>query len=650
MVVSDPGTGAYMRWLDGGTYTVTVSAVDHLTDSQVVQVTAQQTTTLDVALRWIESCMDVTPASFNVEVPVNTVVTETLSLINDGAGELLWELHETTATVKLVDQDITVTIPATRDFDEDVASRSPAIVYPQRQFTMHINAISAEMIDVLIVTPDVVGGGDISLILTTLAAFPDLNVVVWDGNAGTPSVADMQAYDVVFVGNDILWSSSAIDKLALSNNLADFVDAGGKVLVGSFIWSYDDWGFGGGRFITEDYTPFEISTTDIWDPTTLGDFDPAHPIMDGITSVTDNFNHQDPQFSSNGEWVASWADGEYFVGVSPNVVGLNQEYFHTADFGAQTGELLHNALLFLGAQSVWVDVPWVTEVPTTGVTLPDSTFDVDMVFDSTGLTEGECYTASLGIVHDDPGWESPVMIPLELCVVELVYGVDVSGDMEATGLPGDTITYTLTVTNLGNTADTFDLALGSFVFPTSLSTSVIGPLGPGAAAIVDVIVEIPAESLPGDYDAVTVSATSQTDPTATDGSVLTTTVVGSFDVDLEPEASAMTGVPAQTLTYTLQLTNTGDIADTYELTVSGVYTDWVVVLPVTTFDLAGQETVEVLVVVTIPTAAADGDFDTIIVTATSTKDEAVMDAVEITTTVEVAVPTLYLTFLPVTYK
>jgi len=130
--------------------------------------------------------------------------------------------------------------------------------------------------------------------------------------------------------------------------------------------------------------------------------------MADITTITDNFNHQDQALSPNGTWVASWSDGENFVAVSPNCVGLNQEYFHNADFGGQTGELLHNALLYLGATGPsWIDIPWVTEVPTNGVVPPDSFFDVDVTFDATGLTAGECYTGSLGLLHDDPGWTAP---------------------------------------------------------------------------------------------------------------------------------------------------------------------------------------------------------------------------------------------------
>ncbi|GEM_PF-1054018 len=440
-VSTDPNTGFYSRWLVEGSYTVTASAEEHLTATAVVEVIAQQTTVQDFALRLEAPCLAVAPAGFTLTLPVNARATETLSLANSGAGALTWELHETTETLRYVGREVTLHVPATTS-PANPASRSGSRSYPEREFSVHVGWVSQQPIDVLLVTPDVVGGGNISLLLNTLAAFPDLNVTLWDANAGTPTVADMLAYDVVFVGNDILWTTSAIDKTLLSNRLADYIDAGGKVLAGNYVWSFDDWGFLGGRFITEDYSPYEIATMDIWGAATLGNFDPTHPIMAGITSATDNFGHQNQALSSNGTWVASWNDGRNFVAVSPNCVGLNQEYFHNAAFGGQVGEILHNALRYLSAPG-WTDVPWVSEVPTSGVVLPDSVAEVQVVFDATGLTPGECYDARLALVHNDSGQPSPYYIPLHLCVsaCQQVTGVELSVVTTGTILPGQLVTF-----------------------------------------------------------------------------------------------------------------------------------------------------------------------------------------------------------------
>jgi hypothetical protein len=183
---TDPASGYYDFWLSTGTYTVTAGAAGHVDNMATVQITTGQTTTQDLPLRYVESCMDYAPGAFALLLPVDTQVTETLSISNGGGGELAWAIRETTGTV---------TIPAT-----------------------------------------------------------------------LPS--------------------------------GDTVE--------------------------------------------------------------------------------------------------------------------------LGSSPPWVDVPWVSEVPTDGMVAAGSAFDVDLVFDAAGLATGQCYTAQLGLIHDDPGHDDPSYIPLRLCVKEYI--------------------------------------------------------------------------------------------------------------------------------------------------------------------------------------------------------------------------------------
>lgn len=97
IAATDPTTGYYSLWLNPGTYTVTATAADHLPATQVVQLQAGMTTPLDLALRLVESCMNVTPTSFSLTLPMDSVYTGTLSILNGGAGDLMWESHETPA-------------------------------------------------------------------------------------------------------------------------------------------------------------------------------------------------------------------------------------------------------------------------------------------------------------------------------------------------------------------------------------------------------------------------------------------------------------------------------------------------------------------------------------------------------------------------
>ncbi len=81
--------GTYGYWLPAGTYTVTVTEMDHISETAVLTITAGVTDSLDFSLRWIGPCLtDVAPESMEVTVAMGMSETLPLSMTNDGAGEL----------------------------------------------------------------------------------------------------------------------------------------------------------------------------------------------------------------------------------------------------------------------------------------------------------------------------------------------------------------------------------------------------------------------------------------------------------------------------------------------------------------------------------------------------------------------------------
>jgi hypothetical protein len=83
----------------------------------------------------------------------------------------------------------------------------------------------------------------------------------------------------------------------------------------------------------------------------------------------------------------------------------------------------------------------------------------------------------------------------------------VSGALSAAA--GATVTYTIQVTNTGNTTDTYDVICDS-IWACGVAASV-GPLAPGESAMVDVTHDIPIVATPGSNDVVDVDFTSQED-------------------------------------------------------------------------------------------------------------------------------------------
>ncbi|HET89459.1 MAG TPA: PKD domain-containing protein, partial [Chloroflexi bacterium] len=158
-------------------------------------------------------------------------------------------------------------------------------------------------------------------------------------------------------------------------------------------------------------------------------------------------------------------------------------------------------------------------------------------------------------------------------------------------LAGQTVTYTIWVTNTGDYSDTFALDVSGDVWTTTVVTEV-GPVAAGHAVEVGVLVEIPADAAIGAADTVTLTATSLADAGASDSLLLTTTVLECVAVaGVEFTYTPAQPFAGQTVTFTgtaaagtarLPVTYTWDFGDdspvqvgnpvTYAFTAARTYT------------------------------------------------------------------------------
>jgi uncharacterized membrane protein len=207
-------------------------------------------------------------------------------------------------------------------------------------------------------------------------------------------------------------------------------------------------------------------------------------------------------------------------------------------------------------------------------------------------------------------------------------GVDVSiSPTSKSGMPENILTYTVTVKNMGGDSDTYSLTIDDNAsWSPTLSPTSLTVLG-GENQTATLSVTVPANALEGDKDNITVTATSTVDSTVKDNaSCIAHAILGSHPgVQVSISPSSQDGSSDGTLTYTVTVTNTGNITDTYTLENADT-AGWTLTLPSSVTDVVPDEGRQVTLTVRIPATAADGDSATITVTATSSENTAVEDS------------------------
>jgi choice-of-anchor B domain-containing protein len=142
------------------------------------------------------------------------------------------------------------------------------------------------------------------------------------------------------------------------------------------------------------------------------------------------------------------------------------------------------------------------------------------------------------------------------------------GDSAEADKPGTTVTHSLTISNTGTQNDSYNLSLMAGSWSTTLQTATPISVNAGAAAAIEVTVDIPAGATLGETYVFTVTATSVNDPGLTVTGNGTTTVVGTAGIITSGD-TAGSGAMGSTVEYTLVFTNSGDINDTFTLSLSG---------------------------------------------------------------------------------
>ena len=113
-------------------------------------------------------------------------------------------------------------------------------------------------------------------------------VDLFDAQAGTPTLAQLQPYQIVVPYSNFPF----FDPDTLGNNLADYVDGGGVVVQHGFSHYGPGQPYGiNGRWASGNYNPYDYTTNIQFNPFSLGTFNAGHPLMAGVTMLNSDFEN-----------------------------------------------------------------------------------------------------------------------------------------------------------------------------------------------------------------------------------------------------------------------------------------------------------------------------------------------------------------------
>jgi hypothetical protein len=173
-----------------------------------------------------------------------------------------------------------------------VASPATGSVSGRPNVSMFIRAVEVENgtptptpchFQVLIVYAD---NGLPTQLQSEILAEPNVTAVdLFDGGFGTPTLAQLQQYNIV-----VPYSNNPFqDADTLGNNLADYVDGSGIVVQYGFSHYGPVQPYGvNGRWVSDGYNAYDYSTNLEFNSFSLGTFDAGHPLMAGVTALNSN--------------------------------------------------------------------------------------------------------------------------------------------------------------------------------------------------------------------------------------------------------------------------------------------------------------------------------------------------------------------------
>ena len=179
---------------------------------------------------------------------------------------------------------------------------------------------------------------------TQLAAMPHVaKVDVFDASNGTPSVAQLDPYDMVVTMSDC---NGYDDQDALGNNLADYADHGGAVVQYAFSMQSDSFALAG-RWLSGGYAPY-VPGPNSGANVTLGEHDATSPLLAGVNSLVSQGCNTHPTLAPGATRVAQWNNGLEAIALKGQAVAVNAGLEDSSCvWSGDFARLTYNAMTFL---------------------------------------------------------------------------------------------------------------------------------------------------------------------------------------------------------------------------------------------------------------------------------------------------------------
>jgi cytoskeletal protein RodZ len=394
--------GYYYIYLDESysPVTVTANAPDHISGTATgVVLVGQQATEQDFNLRWLQPCLSTAPDSFDVELGASMTATQTLTIANAGGGVLNWAIHEANTP----DTAAPEALPPSSFGRFDAAAASTAV-----------DLVS------LLGTPLPAGLSPVALPASIVDCAAEPGIIIQDdgtienGYSGNPAagITEVRFVDRFTPSNypasfrAVCVAFLSLGPTSLNFDIVVYAADGPGGAPGTLLGSQAATAVT--PVISPPIPPGYQPTWNSYDISAMGLQITAGSVYIGVRYT--------PLSPSNVFIAADESAG--------NPVGFAGGYWWNNSANAwvtiQSAFASYRALMVRPVEALTgcyspSDLPWVSVSPTNGATEADSSSEVVLTFDSTGLMSGQTYSGLLCLASNDP--TTPLVeIPVSLTV------------------------------------------------------------------------------------------------------------------------------------------------------------------------------------------------------------------------------------------